>query len=99
MLSSVLNPDNAEATPNPSTTTPAFSGASSATDGAVPFTSGVPTVTEQPTNLAPEETSSSGGGDEEDGEDSESTDAGPRATAAVAMGILFGGAAVALNNF
>lgn len=103
VIDGVLNPDNAEATPNPSTTTPAFSGASTASDGAVPFTSGVETVSEAPTNLAPEETSSSdggsGGGEDGDVNESESTEAGPRATAAVAMGILFGGAAVALNNF
>jgi uncharacterized surface protein with fasciclin (FAS1) repeats len=99
VIDGVLNPDNAEATANPSTTTPAFSGASTATDGAVPFTSGVPTVSEAPTNLAPEETGSSGGGAGGDSEGETSTDAGPRATAAVAMGVLFGGAAIALNNF
>ena len=101
-LHSVLNPDNAAATPNPSTTTPAFSGASSASDGGVPFTSGVPEVTEEATNLAPAPTATDAGegGDDSDGGsgETESTDAGPRATAAVAMGALFGGAVVMLNN-
>lgn len=68
----------------------------------MPFTSGVPTVTEAATNLTPEETSSDSGdgGDDSDGgaNETESTDAGPRATAVVAMGALFGGAAVMWNN-
>lgn len=82
---SVLNPNATDSEPNPSTTTPAFSGASTATDGGVPFTTGLP----EPTATG-EDTP-----DLNDDEDEE--DAAPRATAAIAMGALFGGAAMLMN--
>lgn len=61
VIDGVLNPNNTAATPNPSTTSVAFSGASSATD--VPFTSGVvqsTTLTQTP--MRPLTTSSSSAG-------------------------------------
>lgn len=89
----MLNPNgtDSENEPDPSATepaTPAFSGASTATDGNVPFTSGQPepTATETNTDLNEGED----GGNEED--------AAPRASAAVLMGALFGGAAIMFNN-
>lgn len=93
VIDNVLNPNgtDSENEPDPSATepaTPAFSGASTATDGNVPFTSGQPepTATETNTDLNEGED----GGDEED--------AAPRASAAVLMGALFGGAAIMINN-
>jgi len=85
VIDSVLNPNNTSAEPNPTTTSAAFSGASSATD--VPFTSGVSqstTVTETPSR--PLTTSSSSAG----------ANGFVRAmpTGVVEMGALLGGAAV-----
>jgi uncharacterized surface protein with fasciclin (FAS1) repeats len=85
VINNVLNPNATDNEPNPSTTTPAFAGASTATDGGVPFTTGIP----EPTATG-DDTS-----DLNDGENTE--DAAPRATAAIAMGALFGGAAMLLN--
>jgi uncharacterized surface protein with fasciclin (FAS1) repeats len=95
VIDNVLNPNgtDSENEPNPSATepaTPAFSGASTATDGNVPFTSGQPTPTATETNTDLNE-GGDAGGDEED--------AAPRASAAVLMGALFGGAAIMFNNF
>jgi len=53
VIDGVLNPQNATATPNPSTTAVVFPGASTATDGSTPFTSGIvasTTITNAPTN-------------------------------------------------
>ncbi|KAH8748595.1 FAS1 domain-containing protein [Hyaloscypha finlandica] len=61
VIDGVLNPNNTAATPNPSTTSVAFSGASSATD--VPFTSGVvQSTTLMQTPTRPLTTSSSSAG-------------------------------------
>jgi hypothetical protein len=87
---SVLNPNNTAATPNPSTTTAAFSGASSGSS--VPFTSGVSAATTLPPSAtaskAASSSSSSGGA------------MGMRAlpTGMVEMGALFGGAAIVLGG-
>ncbi|KAL6354940.1 hypothetical protein LRP88_12298 [Fusarium phalaenopsidis] len=79
----VIDGENPSATANPTAETqaPAFSGASSASDVGVPFTSGVPQGTEQVTGLTT----------------STSTEAAPHATAAIALGALLGGAAVVMN--
>ncbi|RKL16439.1 hypothetical protein BFJ68_g5051 [Fusarium oxysporum] len=80
---SVLNPDKPSATANPTASTQeaAFSGASSVSD--IPFTSGVPenTNTAAATGLSP----------------STSTEGAAQATAAIALGALFGGAALVMN--
>ncbi|KAL5323080.1 hypothetical protein ACEPPN_007608 [Leptodophora sp. 'Broadleaf-Isolate-01'] len=90
VIDSVLNPNNTSAAPptaGATTTTPAFPGASSATD--VPFTSGVPpastTVTSTPTRN-PDATSSSTAG------------AAPMQTGMIGLGALFGGAAIVMGN-
>ncbi|KAJ9602380.1 hypothetical protein H2200_013235 [Cladophialophora chaetospira] len=89
VIDNVLNPENATATANPSeeTGSPAFSGASSASD--IPFTSGVPTPTASAaTESAPGATGAS----------SSSADAAmPRMTGAMGAAALFGGAALVLN--
>lgn len=85
VIDGVLNPDNTAATPNPTTTTAAFSGASSATD--VPFTSGVAqptTLSQTPTRPLTSSSSSAGANGW--------VKAVP--TGMVEMGALFGGAAV-----
>ncbi len=87
---SVLNPNNTAVSINPSTTTAAFSGASSGS--VVPFTSGVAaTTTLAPSVTAskPVSSASSAGGA-----------IGMRAmpTGVVEMGALFGGAAVVLGG-
>ncbi|KAL5610961.1 hypothetical protein FOBRF1_007078 [Fusarium oxysporum] len=81
VIDGVLNPENSTATANPTAKTqaPAFSGASSMSN--IPFTSGVPTATEQATGLSP----------------STSTQGAAHATAAIAFGALLGGAAIAMN--
>ncbi|KAG4434553.1 hypothetical protein IFR05_009969 [Cadophora sp. M221] len=90
VIDSVLNPNNTSAAPPTSgatTTTPAFPGASSASD--VPFTSGVPpastTVTSTPSRN-PDATSSSTAG------------AAPMQTGIIGLGALFGGAAIVMGN-
>jgi len=86
---SVLNPNNTSAAPptaGATTTVPAFTGASSASD--VPFTSGVSastTVTAVPTR-DPEATSTSTAG------------AAPMQTGMIGLGALFGGAALVMGN-
>lgn len=85
VIDGVLNPNNTAATPNPSTTSVAFSGASSATD--VPFTSGVvqsTTLTQTPTRPLTTSSSSAGVGG--------FVKAMP--TGVVEMGALLGGAAM-----
>ncbi|PMD19229.1 Fasciclin-domain-containing protein, partial [Hyaloscypha hepaticicola] len=85
VIDQVLNPNNTAATPNPTTTTAAFSGASSASG--VPFTSGVTqsgTVTTPSPSSVPSSSRSSGAA------------AGVRVlpTGVVEMGALLGGAVV-----
>ncbi|KAE9369162.1 Fasciclin-domain-containing protein [Stipitochalara longipes BDJ] len=85
VIDGVLNPNNTSAAPNPTTTSAAFSGASSATD--VPFTSGVSqgtTVSETPSRPLTTSSSSAGAGG--------FVRAMP--TGMVEMGALLGGAAV-----
>lgn len=102
-LRSVLNPNgtDSENEPNPTTTTPAFSDASTATDGGIPFTSGVPTPTETSTDLNEDDGGNGGDSGGDGGGDNGGDDEGaaPRATAAVAMGALLGGAAIMMNGF
>ncbi|KAF4460758.1 TGF beta induced ig-h3 precursor [Fusarium albosuccineum] len=83
VIDGVLNPENPSATADPTAESqaPAFSGASSASDVGVPFTSGVPAGTQQATGLTT----------------ATSTEAAPHATAAIALGALLGGAAIAMN--
>merc|ERR1712036_115857 len=89
VIDSVLNPNNTSAAPptaGATTTVPAFTGASSASD--VPFTSGVSastTVTAVPTR-DPEATSTSTAG------------AAPMQTGMIGLGALFGGAALVMGN-
>ncbi|KEY67033.1 hypothetical protein S7711_04715 [Stachybotrys chartarum IBT 7711] len=89
VIDSVLNPDSMDSSPDD--TDPAFPGASSASD--VPFTSDVPTPTEAPTGLATAseaQTTIATSVSEEA--------AVPMATGAIALGALFGGAAVLVNG-
>ena len=92
VIDGVLNPQNSTAAPNPSTTVPAFPGASTASGGSIPFTSGVTaatTITSRPTG--------SGAPGAGSGVGSTSSRAGAaRAlqTGAVGLGALFGGAMV-----
>ncbi|VUC36630.1 unnamed protein product [Clonostachys rosea] len=89
VIDRVLNPNatSNDTTPNTSTTTPAFTGASTLSNGAIPFTSGVPAPTSTQTNLGGVASTTS------------SEQAGARATAMVGMGALFGGAAILANGF
>ncbi|CAG9990497.1 unnamed protein product [Clonostachys byssicola] len=85
VIDRVLNPNATsgnDTTPNTSTTAPAFSGASTLSNGAIPFTSNVPAPTSTQTNLGGVASTSS------------SEQAGARVTAMVGMGALFGGAAI-----
>ncbi|KFA65072.1 hypothetical protein S40285_03097 [Stachybotrys chlorohalonatus IBT 40285] len=89
VIDSVLNPDSMDSSPDD--TDPAFPGASSASD--VPFTSDVPTPTEAPTGLATAseaQTTIASSVSEEA--------AVPMATGAIALGALFGGAAILVNG-
>ncbi|KAI2608737.1 FAS1 domain-containing protein [Hypoxylon fragiforme] len=90
VIDGVLNPDNASATPDTTATTtaPAFSGASTGTDG-VPFTSGVTT----PTTTFPAATSAGGS---ETTSSSEGA-AVPKQTGAIGAAALFGGAVIFAN--
>lgn len=90
VIDRVLNPNATsgnETTPNTSTTAPAFSGASTLSNGEIPFTSGVPAPTSTQTNIGGVASTSS------------SEQAGARVTAMVGMGALFGGAAILGNGF
>jgi len=77
VIDQVLNPDNSDQEPNASVE-PAFSGASTATDGAVPFTSGVPTPTNSDAaeNFQPEESGRAGSGQTGGGSGGGSNDGG-----------------------
>jgi len=87
VIDGVLNPNNTSAAPNPSTTTAAFSGASSGTAG-VPFTSGVSGGGGVMTTSTPSAVASSSS--------SGAAAAGVRVlpTGVVEMGALLGGAVV-----
>lgn len=91
VIDRVLNPGNATATPNASTTEDAFPGATSASEE--PFTSGVPTPTSA---IGPEATSA-----EASASSAASSSSGgawrPMETGAMGMVALFGGAAAVLN--
>lgn len=95
VIDGVLNPGNATATPNPSeeTGSPAFAGASSASD--VPYTSGVPT----PTSTIMASVASETPGATATAESSSSSSGGalPMKTGAVGAAALFGGAALVMN--
>ncbi|CAM1502628.1 Fc.00g074040.m01.CDS01 [Cosmosporella sp. VM-42] len=84
VIDGVLNPNatNTRADPSATTTTPAFSGATSAGDGGVPFTSNVAPPSETASGLTT----------------STSVEAGVHATAAVALGALLGGAVMVVNG-
>lgn len=82
VIDNVLNPGNTTVAPDESTTAPAFPGATSVSDGGIPFTSNVPAPTATQTQL----------------ETAVSTQGGPRQTAAIAIGALFGGAALVMNG-
>jgi len=89
VIDGVLNPSNTTATPNPSTTVPAFNGASTASGGSIPFTSGVTAAT---TVTQPTASGAPGAGA---GVGTSSSRAGaPMATAAIGLSALFGGAMV-----
>ena len=85
---SVLNPNNTMASPNPSTTTAAFSGASSASN--VPFTSGVMATQ----TVASSATSAGGAGATTQA--SAGAAALARETGAIGLGMLFGAGGMAL---
>ena len=95
VINGVLNPMNATAAPNADSedSTPAFTGASSATDA--PYTSGVPTPTSA---LVPAE-ETSGGASGAGGAASTSSEgvAAAMKTGAVGAAALFGGAAALMN--
>jgi hypothetical protein len=78
---SVLNPDKPSATANPTASTQEAAFSSASSVSDIPFTSGVPEATEQATGLSP----------------STSTEGAAQATAAIALGALLGGAALAMN--
>ncbi|KAI2620936.1 FAS1 domain-containing protein [Hypomontagnella submonticulosa] len=90
VIDQVMNPENTSAAPDTtaSSATPAFTGASSGSDG-VPFTSGVTT----PTSTFPAATSAGG----PEATSSSSGLAMPMKTGAVGAAALFGGAAVLIN--
>lgn len=93
MIDGVLNPQNATATPNPSTTAVVFPGASTATDGSTPFTSGIvasTTITNAPTaSGAPG--AGAGAGTGSSSSSSKAGAAAPTALGVVGMGALLGG--------
>ncbi|KAI1653999.1 Fasciclin-domain-containing protein [Daldinia decipiens] len=90
VVDQVLNPDNTSAAPDTtaSSATPAFTNASSVSEG-VPFTSGVTT----PTTTFPAATSAGGSAESSSSEDA----AMPMKTGAVGVAALFGGAAIIAN--
>lgn len=88
VIDGVLNPQNSTAAPNPSTTVPAFPGASTVSGGGIPFTSGVTASTTL--TSAPTQSGAPGAG----AGTLTSTGGAPLATAAVGLGALFGGAMV-----
>ena len=79
---SVLNPDKPSATANPTASTQEAAFSGASSVSDIPFTSGIPAGTEAgATGLSPET----------------STEGAAQATAAIALGALFGGAALVMN--
>lgn len=103
VINQVLNPANTTEVPNTTATKapePAFSGATSAADGQVPFTSDVPT----PTSTLPSDVTGApgngGGGSGGSGSGNSKTTSNPGMpmnTGAVGAAALFGGAALIMN--
>ncbi|KAF5257937.1 hypothetical protein FOXYS1_11516 [Fusarium oxysporum] len=81
VIDGVLNPDKPSATANPTASTQEAAFSGASSVSDIPFTSGVPEATEQATGLSP----------------STSTEGAAQATAAIALGALLGGAALAMN--
>ncbi|CAF3636470.1 unnamed protein product [Fusarium graminearum] len=81
VIDGVLNPDKPSATANPTASTQEAAFSGASSVSDVPFTSGVPEGTAQATGLSP----------------STSTEGAAQATAAIALGALFGGAALIMN--
>jgi uncharacterized surface protein with fasciclin (FAS1) repeats len=81
VIDGVLNPDKPSATANPTASTQEAAFSGASSVSDIPFTSGVPENTAEATGLSP----------------STSTEGAAQATAAIALGALFGGAALAMN--
>ncbi|RGP72597.1 tgf beta induced ig-h3 precursor [Fusarium longipes] len=81
VIDAVLNPEKPSATANPTASTQEAAFSGASSVSDVPFTSGVPEGTAQATGLTP----------------STSTEGAAQATAAIALGALFGGAALIMN--
>jgi len=81
VIDAVLNPEKSSATANPTASTQEAGFSGASSVSDVPFTSGIPEGTAQATGLAP----------------STSTEGAAQATAAIALGALFGGAALIMN--
>ncbi|KAI6776406.1 hypothetical protein HG530_000351 [Fusarium avenaceum] len=81
VIDSVLNPEKSSATADPSAKTQEAAFSGASSVSDIPFTSGVPENTAEATGLSP----------------STSTEGGAQATAAIALGALFGGAALVMN--
>ncbi|EWZ28043.1 FAS1 domain-containing protein [Fusarium oxysporum Fo47] len=81
VIDGVLNPDKPSATANPTASTQEAAFSGASSVSDIPFTSGVPEATEQATGLSP----------------STSTEGAAQATAAIALGALLGGVALAMN--
>ncbi|EXM14247.1 FAS1 domain [Fusarium oxysporum f. sp. vasinfectum] len=81
VIDGVLNPDKPSATANPTASSQEAAFSGASSVSDIPFTSGVPEATEQATGLSP----------------STSTEGAAQATAAIALGALLGGAALAMN--
>ncbi|KAF9765390.1 hypothetical protein IL306_002334 [Fusarium sp. DS 682] len=81
VIDAVLNPDKPSATANPTASTQEAAFSGASSVSDIPFTSGVPENTAAATGLSP----------------STSTESAAQATAAIALGALFGGAALVMN--
>ncbi|CEI65998.1 hypothetical protein FVEN_g4590 [Fusarium venenatum] len=81
VIDAVLNPEKSSATANPTASTQEAAFSGASSVSDVPFTSGIPAGTAQATGLTP----------------STSTEGAAQATAAIALGALFGGAALMMN--
>ncbi|KAM0267457.1 hypothetical protein ACHAPA_006002 [Fusarium lateritium] len=81
VIDGVLNPDKPSATANPTASTQEAAFSGASSVSDIPFTSGVPENTAEATGLSP----------------STSTEGAAQATAAIALGALFGGAALVMN--
>ncbi|KAM0354346.1 hypothetical protein ACHAPU_001390 [Fusarium lateritium] len=81
VIDAVLNPEMPSATADPTAKTQEAAFSGASSVSDIPFTSGVPTASAQATGLSP----------------STSTEGAAQATAAIALGALFGGAALVMN--